>query len=188
VVAVNGAPLQGDTRRWAEARTRFAAGVTLLGPGVPMFFMGEEVGASEPYRYDDFLAHREDFQALRNGAGSRLYQYYGDLIHLRLRHPGLRSINIDIVAVHDANRLLVFRRWDGPEDFLVVANLNNSGFGDGYEIRSSRIADGAWREILNSDRSIYGGNGLGNPDVLRSAGGVVTPRVPANSVLVFQRQ
>ena len=188
VVAVNGASLSGETRRYAEARTHFAAGVTLLGPGVPMFLMGEEVGASEPYRYDDFLAHREDFQALRDGEGSRLYLYYRDLIRLRLRHPALRLANIDVVYVHDANRMLAFRRWDGPEDFLVIANLDNRGFGDGYEIRSSRIADGAWREVLNSDAQVYGGQGLGNPGTLRSAGGTFAPRVPANSVLVFQRQ
>jgi len=49
-VAVNNAPLVGDTRRFAEARVHFAAGMALLGPGAPMFFMGEEVGASRPYR------------------------------------------------------------------------------------------------------------------------------------------
>ena len=188
VVAVNGAPLIGDTRRYAEARTHFAAGVTLLGPGVPMFFMGEEVGASEPYRFNDFLAHREDFQALREGEGGRLYRFYRDVIRLRLRQPSLRSTNLDIVYVHDADRLLVFRRWDGPEDFLVVASLSNRDFADGYEIRSSRIADGIWQEVLNSDVPAYGGRGLTNAGTLRSQGGVFAPRIPANSVLVFQRR
>jgi len=188
VVAVNGAPLAGATRSYAEARTHFAAGVTLLGPGVPMFFMGEEVGASEPYRYDDFLDHREDFHALREGAGANLYRFYSDLIQLRQRHPSLRSTNIDILYTHDANRLLAFRRWDGPEDFLVVASLGNRDFADGYEIRNSSIADGDWREVLNSDASSYGGGDLGNPDGLRSTGGRFSPRLPANSVLVFQRQ
>ncbi len=138
-----------DAVWYAEARTRFAAGVTLLGPGVPMFLMGEEVGASEPYRYDDFLEHREDFQALRRGVGSRLFRFYQDAIRLGLEHPALRSANIEVVYVHDVNRLLVFRRWDGPEDFLVVASLSNRDFPDGYEIRNGSIADGIWRELLN---------------------------------------
>ncbi|MFZ0258182.1 MAG: alpha-amylase family glycosyl hydrolase, partial [Gammaproteobacteria bacterium] len=188
VVAVNDASLNGDTRRYAEARTRFAAGVTLLGPGVPMFFMGEEVGASKPYRYDDFLSNREDFEALRQGAGGRLFQFYQDVIGLRLRHPALRSANIDVLYVHDANRMLVFRRWEGSEDFLVVASLNNTRFSDGYEVRNARLADGTWSQVLNSDASLYGGWGIENPGSVRSAGGVFTPRVPANSVLVFQRQ
>lgn len=188
VVAVNGAALSGETRRYAEARTRFTAGMTLLGPGVPMFFMGEEVGASQPYRYDDFLDHREDFHALRNGDGARLFQFYSDIIDFRLAHPGLRSANIDVLHEHDANRIIVFRRWDGPEDFLVVGSLNNGTFGDGYSIRNARIADGAWREVLNSDAQQYGGWGVENPGTLRSTGGVFSPRVPANSVLVFRRQ
>jgi 1,4-alpha-glucan branching enzyme len=188
VVAVNGASLTAETRRYAEARTRFAAGVTLLGPGVPMFFMGEEVGASEPYRYDDFLAHREDFEALRQGVGSRLFRFYQDVIGLRRRRPALRSARIDVLHAHDANRMLVFRRWEGAEDFLVVASLDNTGFGNGYEVRNSRIADGTWREVLNSDAEIYGGWGLENPDAIRSIGGVMGVRVPANSVLVLERQ
>ena len=61
MVAVNDAPLVGETRRYAEARVHFAAGMTLLGPGIPMFFMGEEVGASRPYRYADFINAREDY-------------------------------------------------------------------------------------------------------------------------------
>ena len=61
MVAVNDAPLVGETRRYAEGRVHFAAGMTLLGPGIPMFFMGEEVGASRPYRYADFLIAREDY-------------------------------------------------------------------------------------------------------------------------------
>ena len=63
VVAVNDAPFVGDTRRWAEARVRFAAGMTLLSPGVPMFFMGEEVGATRQYRYEDF--DTEEFRRRR---------------------------------------------------------------------------------------------------------------------------
>lgn len=188
VIAVNGAQLTGETRRYAEARARFAAGITLFGPGVPMFFMGEEVGATEPYRYDDFLDHREDFHALRKGEGRRLFRFYQDAIGLRLGSPALRATNIDIVYVHDANRILIFRRWEGPEDFLVVASLSNRAFADGYEIRNSSIADGSWREVLNSDAGIYGGWGLANPDPIRSAGGVLNFRVPANSVLVFERQ
>ncbi|MGB7794013.1 MAG: hypothetical protein WBL39_22685, partial [Terrimicrobiaceae bacterium] len=49
--AVNG-KLDGN-RDWAEARCRVVSGLTLLAPGVPMFFMGEELGAKEPYRYND---------------------------------------------------------------------------------------------------------------------------------------
>jgi 1,4-alpha-glucan branching enzyme len=49
MVAVNGAPLIGETRRYAEARCRFAYGVTVLSAGIPMFLFGEEVGAARRF-------------------------------------------------------------------------------------------------------------------------------------------
>ena len=186
-VAVNGAPLVGETRQYAETRVHFAASVTLLAPAIPMFFMGEEVGASLPYLFDSFANAREGFHVLRQGAGATLFHFYQDLIRLRLGHPGLHSHKIDILHVHDANRMLVFRRWEGPEDLIVVASLSNFPFANGYRVQNARIPDGEWVEVLNSDAARYGGGGLANPD-LTSAGGVFTPVVPANSVLVFQRQ
>jgi 1,4-alpha-glucan branching enzyme len=188
MVAANGAPLIDQTRRYAEARVHMAAGMTLLGPGIPMFFMGEEVGASRPYRYGDFVNAREDYYALRQGAGADLFRFYQDLIRLRLARPALRSHNIDVIYTHNANRMLAFRRWEGNEELLVVATLNNAPFPNGYNIGNSRINDGQWREIFNSDATAYGGRGLANEGSISSAGGVITLRIPANSVLVFQRQ
>ncbi len=187
MVAVNNA-LSGQTRPYAEARVHVAAAMTLLGPGVPMFFMGEEVGASLPYRYADFINAREDYHALRQGTGANLFRYYADLIRLRLASPALRSRNIDIVYVHDANRLLAFRRWEGAEEVLVVASLNNTDFADGYVVRAQRLADGAWREVFNSDAPSYGGGGIGNTANVISAGGAINVRLPANGVVVLRRQ
>ena len=61
---------------WALARyrrlslansRRVAFGLSLLSAGTPMFFMGEEVGAQKPYRFNDFLANREDIKGDRAG-------------------------------------------------------------------------------------------------------------------------
>ncbi|MFZ1413072.1 MAG: alpha-amylase family glycosyl hydrolase [Defluviicoccus sp.] len=187
-VAVNNSELVGETRRYAEARTRFAAGVTLLAPGIPMFFMGEEVGASRPYRYGDFINNREDYEALREGTGAALFRFYQDVIGLRRSRPALRSRNIEVLHVHDANRMLVFRRWEGAEEFLVVASLNNAAYVDGYRIQSPRIADADWREVLNSDAALYGGTNMGNTAPIAARGGTMSVRVPANAVVVLQRQ
>jgi 1,4-alpha-glucan branching enzyme len=188
VVAVNGAPLVGETRRWAEARVHFAAGITILGPGTPMFFMGEEVGASLPYRYADFLNAREDYLALRNGPAGALFRFYAALIRLKLAHPALRSQACDIIHAHDANRIVAFRRWAVGEEMLVVGSLNNSAFAAGYRFQDSRIADGQWREVFNSDATAFGGGGLANPAPIPSSGGVITVNIPANSIVVLQRQ
>ena len=187
MVGVNNAPLIGDTRRYAEARVHFAAGVTLLGPAPPMFFMGEEVGAWQPYRYNDFINFREDFPGLRAGAGASLFRFYQDLIRLRFAYPALRSHALDILHVHDANRVLAFRRWEGAQDILVMASLNNHSFGAGYRIQHPAIADGSWQEIFNSDANVYGGSGLINDRRIDTANGGLTAALPANSVIVLER-
>jgi hypothetical protein len=151
-VAVNDAPLIGETRRYAETRLHFAAGVTLLAPAIPMFFMGEEVGASLPYLFDSFASAREDFHVLRQRTGENLFRCYQNLIRLRRSHSALRSRNIDILHVHDANRMLAFRRWDGSEDLIVVASLSNISFANGYRVQHARIATGGGRSCSTAMR------------------------------------
>ena len=159
--AVNGR-LDGN-RDWAEARCRVVCALTLLAPGIPMFFMGEEVGAKEPYRYNDWLHHREDFRALRATTGVNLFSFYRDIIRLRRRHAALRSPHLAVLHAHDANRVLAFRRWLEDAEFLVFASLNNTPFADGYWISHPALRDGAFVELLNSDDSAYGGSGVTNP-------------------------
>ena len=188
-IAVNWASLSNPaTRRYAEARTHVVAGITLLAPGIPMFFMGEEVGASLPYRYNDFLDYREDFPAMRQGVGAQLFRFYQDVIRLRESRPALRSSNIEILHTHDTNRVLAFRRVDPTGDFIIVATLSNWPFSSGYQIRDSRIPDADWEEVLNSDATQYGGTGVVNAARLRSLGGSITPLVAANSLVVLQRR
>jgi 1,4-alpha-glucan branching enzyme len=187
-LAVNYAPLTGLTRTYAEARVHVAAALTLLAPTTPMFFMGEEVGASLPYTYQGFLDAREDYHALRAGAGAQLFAFYAALVHLRRDHAAMRARTYETLFTHDADRLLVFHRWSDDEDLIVVASLNNRSFPDGYIMRSDRFAAGQWREILNSDATAYGGGGLSNAGTIASAAGVLTVNIPANSVLVLQRQ
>ncbi|MEJ2118120.1 MAG: alpha amylase C-terminal domain-containing protein, partial [Alphaproteobacteria bacterium] len=185
-VAVNGF-LNEETRPWAEARCRVTFGLTVLTPGAPMFFMGEEVGAKEPYRYNDWLQHREDIISLRKGSGAHLFAFYRDIIRLRRHNKALKSPYAAIVHVHDANRVIAFRRWLGNTEFLVVASLNNAAFSDGYRLENSALPDGDWIEALNSDDEEYGGHGVRNPGVLTSSGGVIDVRLPAAGIVVLQR-
>jgi 1,4-alpha-glucan branching enzyme len=185
-VAVNGF-LDDATRPWAEARCRVACGLTLLTPGVPMFFMGEEVGASQPYRYDDWLLHREDIPALRAGSGARLFHFYREVIRLRRREAALISPYIDVIHAHDANRVLAFRRWLGDAEFLVVASLNNTAFANGYRLGGLSLAAASWIEALNSDDESYGGHGVRNRGVVNSANGSLELLLPANGIVVLQR-
>jgi 1,4-alpha-glucan branching enzyme len=191
VVAVNGAPLSGATRAWAEARSRVCCGLAVLSPGTPMFFMGEETGAQNRYTYDKFLAAREDILGDRNGSGRALFRFYQDLISLRRRFNSLRTRNIDILHQSSANRVIAFKRWLGDEQAIVVCSLNNAPFSNGYTIEKDQVAipDGRWKELLNSDGAAYRGQNVGNMGAtIASSGGRLNVVIPAAGLLVFVRQ
>ncbi len=188
VVAANGAPLVGPTRRYAEARCRFAFGATILSAGTPMFLFGEEVGFEKDFLYNHIFANREDLDGYRKTSGQFLFAFYRDLIRLRLASPGLRTRLIDILHVHDANRVLAWRRWGEGEDYLVLASLNNHPFRDGYTIVNPRLPDDRWREVFNSDSDRYGGDRVGNNGaVIPASGGALHAVIPANGFIVLKR-
>jgi 1,4-alpha-glucan branching enzyme len=187
VLAVHGAPLLGSTRHWAEARSRLVSGLAILSPGTPMFLMGEEVGAANPYRYDDFLENREDLAGLRLGLGQRMFRWYQDLVRFRLARPAVRSRRLATVHRHEANRVIAFLRGDA--ELLVVASFANRPYAAGYRIENAAIPDGDWHEVLNSDALAYGGAGVGNAGgPRRSSAGRLEVVVPAAGVVVLERR
>lgn len=187
VTAVNGAPLIGETRRFAEARCRFAFGVTMLSAGTPMFLMGEEIGATQDLIYNRLIEGKVDFAGQRPGSGARLFAYYRDMIKLRLAYEALRSREIEVLSTDRERRLLCFLRWHGPDALLVAATLSNHPLRD-LVLDHPRLGGGEWKEIFNSDAEIYGGDGVGNyGSTLRSEGGRLRLTIPANGVVVFVR-
>lgn len=188
--AVGDAPLVGDTRRYAEARARVAAGLSLLSAGTPMFFMGEEVVAQNRYLYDNILQSREDYVGERWGSGAGMFRFYEELIALRRAHPAVRSREIDVIHAWDATRVIAFTRREAQDELLVVASLNNQAFADGYVLRTDagRLPAGGWREIFNSDSAAYGGSDVGNYGAsLPADAGRLELRLPANGFIVLQR-
>ncbi len=180
------APPQGELRRIAEARCRVVAGITLLSAGTPMFLMGEEIGACKAFTYDGFLENREDLLGEREGAGRYLFRFYADMIRLRRRHRALSTTNIELMNVHNADRVLAFHRWRGPEHYLVVATLSDAGYPDGYTIRVPPDAQGRWRQIFTSDARVYGGDGISNESELSASSEQLSVRMPARGFIVLR--
>jgi 1,4-alpha-glucan branching enzyme len=190
VTAVNGAPLLGDTRRYAEARCRFAFGMSALSAGTPMYLMGEEIGAAKYFRYNDFYLNKEDLVGERTGNGRLLFRFYQDLNRLVQQKPSLRSRDINILYVYNDTRVIAFLRTASAEQLLVAASLNDSAFGQGYVIQTdpALLPAGGWQEIFNSDAAIYGGDNVGNAGaVLPAAGGRIQAIVPAHGFIVLEK-
>nr|WP_294526712.1 alpha-amylase family glycosyl hydrolase [uncultured Rhodopila sp.] len=188
VLAVNGAAQTGETRRWAEARQRFAAGMALLSAGTPMFFMGEEIGAQKPYTYDTFLQNREDILGDSLGTGALLFAYYKDLVRLSVENAAIRSRNIDVAVTGNADRVIAFHRWDGSDEVLVVGSLSDTAFSSGYWLHGDRIGDAGWTEVFNSDAQSYGGWNIGNDGQrLQAENGALNVIIPAAGLVVLRR-
>lgn len=190
VTAVNFAPLIGDTRKYAEARSRFAFGMSALSAGTPMFLMGEEIGAAKYFTYNTFNANKEDLIGQRTGDGQFLFRFYRDLIRFVSSAPAARSSSLDVIYTHDDNRVVAFTRSDPDPALLVLASLNDLPFAQGYVIAtdSSRLPPGGWREIFNSDSASYGGDNVGNGGAtLQVSNGQINAVIPAHGFVVFEK-
>jgi 1,4-alpha-glucan branching enzyme len=188
LVAVDDAPLVGDTRRYAEARCRFVCGMSMLSAGTPMFLMGEEVGAQKPFTYNRFYEDKEDLVELRATSGAGLFRFYSDVINFRLASSAIRSRNLQVVAADDAGRVIAFRRWDNTGDFIVVGSLSNAAYG-AYRISHRSLGDDDWRERFNSDSHFYGGGDVGNQGAaLGAAAGTLELVLPPNGFVILERQ
>lgn len=180
------APPEGELRSIAEARCRFVAGITLLSAGTPMFLMGEEIGAVKDFTFDGFMENREDLLGQRAGDGKFLFRFYRDLIRLRRRHHTFATPNISIVLTHNADRMLAFHRWRGPEHYLVVATLSDTGWPDGYLLEWPGMPAGRWREVFTSDATWYGGSGLTNEGEIEADGEHLLVKVPPRGFVVMR--
>jgi 1,4-alpha-glucan branching enzyme len=162
--------------------------LTVLSAGTPLFLFGEEVGAQRRFKYACVLENREDLQAMKTGSGCYLFRFYAAVHSVRRRWPGLRSRNLEVLYTHDQNRLLAIQRWEGSEFFLIICSLNDDPFPQGYYFQSSKLWDGEWKEIFNSDAAVFGGNNIGNFGAsMRISRGVVKCVIPYNGFVVFQR-
>jgi hypothetical protein len=82
-------------------------------------------------------------------------------MNVRLGNCGFRSnAGYEVHHVDDTNNVIAFHRWcnDG-NDLIIVASFNNS---DLYNYQLGFPQSGTWYELLNSQASVYLGNGLGN--------------------------
>ncbi len=188
------AAVTGLTRRYAEARCRFAFGVTVFSAGTPMFLFGEEAAFQKDFIAADrlVLANREDFLGNRadEDVGAGLFRFWRDAVLLRRNQAALRSRNITVLHVHNGNRVLVYKRWDQAQEFIVLASLNNAPFNNpGYVVNHPDIWGGSrWHEVFNSDAAAYHGDNVGNYGAtLTAQPGSLQAVIPANGVVVLQR-
>jgi 1,4-alpha-glucan branching enzyme len=161
----------GDAGNWfARKRATLGSAITLMAPGIPMLFQGQEL--LEDRWFDDTVPI--DWSKSHRFAG--ILQLHRDLIALRRDadgwSAGLQGSNTTILRADQAAKVLAWRRWldGGPgDDVVVVANLSTLPI---IDMALGLPRAGRWRVRLNSDSIVYDPQfGGGIADDLDAAGG-----------------
>jgi 1,4-alpha-glucan branching enzyme len=160
---------------FAKGRIKLANGMVMFSAGIPMFLQGSEFLESTGFGSNAPSTPEARLDWTKPVTYAPILQYFKDIIRLRKTNGGLRSnAACDTYHVNDGagNEVLAMHRFDlSGNDLVIVANFSNNnhtnyvlGFPQG----------GVWYEILNSQASVYDGNGWGN------GGSVTTTVTPAH--------
>ncbi|WP_257463515.1 alpha-amylase family glycosyl hydrolase [Archangium lipolyticum] len=234
--------------QWSRNAARFVGGMGMAGPGIPMFFQGDEFGAQNDFRWGnpstwdsdwsweslgkDWDWDKVTFNDVRKASYERLFpvapevrakdgeyqglseedrkvfeclaampverrteamlditrrqsfHFYRDAIALRRSSPAFQADGeVHRVYTHDEDSVVAFTRKAGSEEYLVVGSLNRKNL-EGYPMS---LPPGRWKEVLNSDAAVYGGNNFGNYGATLS-GGITKVNIPSAGYVVFRRE
>ncbi len=174
------------------ANLRLLLGYQYALPGKKLLFMGGELAQRSEWSHERSLDwHLRDY-----GAHEGVWRWVKRCNELYATHSALhrddaRAQDFTWLSCDDAARsVLVWRRGEGEEELVVVANFTPVPR-DEYEVSVS--ASSSWRVLVNSDDEEYGGSGyptnvhvvaLG-PD---GGGTVVRMSLPPLSLVVLQRR
>ncbi len=160
--------MPGDV--WQKlANLRLYYGFMFGHPGKKLLFMGGEFGQWDEWNYDQSLDwHLAGFREHR-----RLQHYVRDLNRIYTQERALHQVDFDArgfqwVDFHDADNSIVSfirRAWDGADHVVVVCNFTPV---PRWSYRIGVPEQAYYREILNSESSLYGGSNLGNGGGLHS--------------------
>jgi maltooligosyltrehalose trehalohydrolase len=179
-----------------RAKTRSGAALTILGPGIPMIWQGEEFLANNDFKHGltttwgqktDWLEGTAEEKATPE-AQARIghHKLYHDLIELRRSSDAfLPGASIQRVMTHNDDKVLGFRRDsdDGQDSFLVFTHLGDDHRTD-YSVD---LPDGQWKEVFNSDAARYGGENTGNGGGVIEGDRLQEMVLPAGGTVVFER-
>ncbi len=124
----------------AFKRAKLGAVILMTALGIPLIWMGSEIG-----EYSNYQDTPIDWEFLDNEFNQNLLGYYKGLIHLRKTNATLHTDNLDFLFEDTEAKLLSYYRWNDEGDrLLVVANFSDNFLGE-YTIPDIPV-DGTWHE------------------------------------------
>ena len=154
--------MPGD--RWQQfANARAYYGFMWAHPGKKLLFMGQEFGQTNEWNAGQSL----DWHLVQYPEHQGLQALVRDLNRVYRETPALHARDCEpegfrwIVADDRSQSVLAWLRTGGPDDPPVAAVSNFTPV-PRSEYRLGLPRAGRWREILNTDASLYAGSGTGN--------------------------
>ena len=165
--------MPGDTwRKFANLRSYF--GFMWVHPGKKLLFMGGELGQWREWNHDGEL----DWALLDQENHAGLQRLIRDLNRLYAAEPALHGADTDpsgfewIVGDDAGNSVFVFlRKAAGAPPLLCALNatpIPRYGYRVGVPDFGGS-GGGVWREVLNTDASLYGGGNMGSADKVQAS-------------------
>jgi 1,4-alpha-glucan branching enzyme len=132
-------------------------------PGKKLLFMGGEFGQRREWAHEEAL----EWWVLQHGEHAGLQRWVADLNRLYRAEPALYEVDFDQagfewIDCHDAEESVIgfVRKPRGAGSPVLVACNFTPRPRPNYVLGVPRV--GFWRELLNSDATLYGGSGMGN--------------------------
>jgi 1,4-alpha-glucan branching enzyme len=172
----------------ARDLAKVAGGLSILSPGIPMLFQGQEF--LEDKIFDDKDSDRIDW-ALLNTYG-KIRACFSLLISIRQERGSLKATSgIQITHVNEGANVFAFQRYDMEGDIcFIIVNFGNINFS---KYRIGIPSAGLWYELINTQDSIYMGSGTVNNKVYADSPGheglpaSVEIILPPYSLIVFSK-
>jgi 1,4-alpha-glucan branching enzyme len=158
-----------------NANLRAFFGYMFAHPGKKLMFMGSELGQWREWSHEESV----EWHVLQYPQHAGMQRWVRDLNTCYREEPALHELDFAIegfewIDLHDwEHSIIAFLRKgrDEKEIIAVVCNLTPVPH-DNYRLGVPH--GGYWKEILNSDASLYGGSGQGN------YGGVEAAPIPSH--------
>ena len=166
--------MPGDV--WQQfANLRLLYGYMWAHPGKKLLFMGGEFGQRREWQHEESL----EWWVLQHHEHSGMQQWVADLNRLYVAEPALHQRDfepggfewIDCCDADESALSFVRNSRTGSRAVLVVCNFTPVPR-ENYLLGVPE--PGFWKELLNSDATVYGGSGMGN------YGGVDSHPVPVH--------
>ncbi len=149
-----------DWQKFSNLRLLY--GYMYAHPGKKLLFMGGEFGQGREWSHDDSL----DWHLLDYWEHQGVNKWLEDVNHLyrneRALQNDLKPEGFEWIDFNDwEHSVIAFirRSKDGSEAMVVVCNFTPI---TRYNYLIGVPEGGYWKEVLNSDAELYGGNGYGN--------------------------